>query len=200
MTNSGVSAIMLAAGLSSRMGTLKALLPWQGIPLIQFQIEQMQKAGINEIIIVLGYQAEQLREITANYDVITVTNKNYEQGKSSSIRKGAAYIKEDTEGVFVSAVDQPVSSHTLRKLSNHLKKVHAKAVIPVYQNKHGHPILFHGSLKTNLLAVNEKTKGLRNVIREHSNQIAYLPVNDSDVLLNFNNPDDYMNSLQGGLK
>ena len=182
------------------MGRLKALLPWKGIPLIAYQIEQMQKAGINEIIIVLGFKAHQLREIVSTYDVTTVFNEDFAHGKSTSIRKGASFITDDTDGIVISSVDQPVSSHTLKSLSNYLKISKAKVVIPVYQEKRGHPILFHRSIKRDLLEVNEKTEGLRNVIRKYYDQIAYVPVNDSHILLNLNDPDDYQNSLQGGLK
>lgn len=198
MTTHRISAILLAAGFSSRMGRLKALLPWQGMPLIAYQIEQMQKAGINEIIIVLGFKAHQLQEIVSTYDVTTVFNEDYAHGKSTSIQKGASCITDDTEAIVVSAVDQPVSSHTLRTLLNNLKITKAKVVIPVYQKKRGHPILFHGSIKRDLLEVNEQTKGLRHVIRKYDGQIAYVSVNDSDILLNLNSPDEYKNSLQGG--
>lgn len=200
MTTSGISAILLAAGFSSRMGRLKALLPWQGKPLISYQIEQMKIAGINEIIIVLGHQADHLRSIVSTYDVTTVFNKDFAHGKSTSIQKGAACIKDDAEGILVSAVDQPVSSQTIRTLSNYLKITKAKVAIPVYQEKRGHPILFHRSIKKDLLEVNEKTKGLRNVIRKYDGHITYVPVNDSHILLNLNSPNEYKDSLQGGVK
>lgn len=193
MTNEGgTSAILLAAGLSSRMGKLKALLPWQGLPLIQYQIEQMQDAGISEIIVVLGSQSDQLQKFIMDYDVKAVLNERYKQGKSSSIRKGAACIKNDSESILVSTVDQPVPANTLMKLQQYLKVTQAPAVIPVYQGKRGHPILFHSSLKDDLLVVTEKTKGLRNVIQKYNKQITYLTVNDPSILLNFNKPEDYM--------
>lgn len=62
MSEFKTAAILLAAGLSSRMGQLKALLPWKGRTLIQYQIEQMKQAKINEIVIVLGYQAERVQK------------------------------------------------------------------------------------------------------------------------------------------
>lgn len=194
-----MTGILLAAGFSSRMGRLKALLPWQGMPLFQYQIEQMQKAGMEKVIVVLGHKANQLQQIIAKYDVKTVINEQYAQGKSSSIRKGVAHTATDTKGILISAIDQPVSYHTLRRLTNHLSFTKAPAIIPVYQGKSGHPILFHSSLKADLLAVNEKTKGLRNIIQNHYRQIEYLKVDDPSVLLNFNKPSDYSEkSWQGG--
>ncbi|OZU87820.1 hypothetical protein CIL03_14025 [Virgibacillus indicus] len=199
MIYNGISVIVLAAGFSSRMGRLKALLPWQGIPLIQYQIEQMQKAEINEIIVVLGYQAKRIYEVIEHYNVKTVFNEHYEQGKSSSIRKGAASVNDDAEAIFVSAVDQPVSSSTLKDMTNCLKLTETRGVIPVYKGKRGHPVLFHGSLKKDLSDVKEKTMGLRNILGKNDGQITYLTVDDPSILLNFNKPDDYNNRMQGGL-
>ncbi|MFD1360450.1 nucleotidyltransferase family protein [Lentibacillus salinarum] len=192
MINSEISTILLAAGFSSRMGKLKALLPWQGIPLIQYQIEQMRKAGVNEIIVVLGYRAQLLQRIVSPFDVKTVINENYSEGKSSSIRKGASHIKHNAKGIFVSAVDQPVPSNTLQKLMKHLNITQDVAVIPVYHEKRGHPILFNGTIRNDLLAVNENTKGLRHVIQKYHKRIAYLKVNDPTILYNFNKLNDYM--------
>lgn len=196
MITTGISGILLAAGLSSRMGKLKALLPWHGVPLIQYQIEQMQNAGIKKIIVVLGHQKEELEKAIATYDVEMVFNENYKLGKSTSIQNGAAAIKkQDQAGILISSVDQPVPSDTLMKMANHLKTTQAHIVIPVFQERKGHPILFHGDLKNDLLNVNEQSKGLRQVIRTHTEKIAYLHVSDPSILLNFNNIEEYSKNI-----
>ncbi|RWR11648.1 FAD binding domain-containing protein [Siminovitchia fortis] len=188
------AGILLAAGMSSRMGQLKALLPWEGRTLIQYQIEQMKKAGTDEIIVILGYQAERLQNIISAFHVKTVINEKYEQGKSSSIRKGISSLQEEAEGIFISAVDQPVPAGVLNKMIKHLKETGAAAVIPIYKNKRGHPILFHESIKNDLLLINEETLGLRGVISKFQQQTAYLDVNDPSVLFNFNKPEEYFTS------
>ncbi|WP_430784569.1 nucleotidyltransferase family protein [Virgibacillus flavescens] len=195
MTSNRISAILLAAGFSSRMGKLKALLPWEGIPLINYQIEQLQQAGIDEIIVVLGYQSDQIKRVISKFAVKTIVNEQYEQGKSSSICKGAESISHDTEGIVVTAVDQPVPCQTLKYLILHLTSYQPAAVIPVYQGKSGHPILFHKDIRKDLLTVKEETKGMRDIIQNHHNIVAYLPVNDSAILLNFNNPSDYKGGM-----
>ncbi|MFZ3578988.1 nucleotidyltransferase family protein [Virgibacillus sp. DJP39] len=201
MSNNKFSAIVLAAGQSSRMGELKALLLWQEVPLICYQIEQLQKAGVDEIIVVLGHKAPQIKEVIEPYTVKTVFNQQYKQGKSTSIRKGVASVAVDPEGIFFLAIDQPVTCQTLKKLMEHFKRNKPAVVIPVHQGKRGHPILFHDNLKNDLLVVNEETKGLRDIIQKHHNQLAYLAVNDPAILLNFNKPSDYSNyNLRGGIQ
>ncbi len=196
MSEFKTAAILLAAGLSSRMGQLKSLLPWEGSTLIQYQIEQMKQAKINEIVIVLGYQAERIQKNISGYEVKKVINESYKKGKSSSIRMGISSLQGDAEGILISAVDQPVPTGVLKKMTNHLKESGAAVVIPMYEKRRGHPILFHGSLKPELQLIKEETMGLRSIIHKFEQQIAYLDVADPSVLLNFNKPEDYFNKRQ----
>lgn len=198
MTAGKMSAILLAAGFSSRMRRVKALLPWKGRTLIEYQIEQMMQAGFDEIIVVLGYKAEKLKNVLSPYDVKLVLNPNFAQGKTTSIRKGAAFIQKPVEVILVSAVDQPVSSRTLEVMIEHLLESKAPIAIPVYREKRGHPILFSGNVKEDLLVVNEETKGLRNVIRKYNEEVIEVPVEDEAVLWNFNHPHEYADKLRGG--
>src|SRR5699024_4891416 len=199
LNKKGMSAILLAAGFSSRMGKLKALLPWQGKTLIEYQIEQIHQARVREIVVVLGYQADQLHSVMTQYDHLKIVrNDHYKQGKSSSIRIGASNVSDNAKGIFICNVDQPVPSHTLTKMSD--KLIQSAAIIPVYENKRGHPILFHGNLKDDLLAVRENTKGLRQIVSDYAERIMYLEVQDPSILFNFNKPEDYLkNFSEGGL-
>ncbi|MFD1040250.1 NTP transferase domain-containing protein [Virgibacillus byunsanensis] len=191
MSKEHISAIVLAAGFSSRMGTLKALLPWQGIPLIQYQMEQLKNAGIVEIIMVLGHKADELAQVISPYDVKSVFNEHYRDGKSSSIKKGVSCMTDNPSGIFILAVDQPVPSFILQKMVEHFRIDQPSIVIPSYQGKRGHPILFQGNLKEELLTVNEQSKGLRKVIQTYHDEISYLDVRDPAILLNLNEPNDY---------
>jgi molybdenum cofactor cytidylyltransferase len=193
----GTAAILLAAGLSSRMGRIKALLPWKGRTLIQYQIEQLQAAGIGEVIVVLGYKAEQLLKEIAAYNVKAVINPHYEKGKSSSIRIGVSAMQSGERGILISAVDQPVPAKTIVLMFQHLQESGASVIIPAYRGKRGHPILFRCNLKSDLLHVNEETKGLRNVIHKHQDHIAFMDTNDPSVLYHFNKPEDYIKHLEG---
>lgn len=185
------SAIILAAGLSSRMGRLKGLLPWRGTTLIQYQIEQMLAAGVKDIHVVLGYKADKMIKKISPYEVNIILNEQYEQGKSSSIRKGASAIQNFSNGIFITGVDQPVPAKTLIILLKHLRETNAPVIIPTYKEKRGHPLLLAGRLHHDLLQVNEATKGLRGIIDTYKDKIAHLPVNDPSVLFNFNRLEDY---------
>lgn len=187
-----VSALLLAAGRSTRMGLLKGLLPWQGKPLIEWQIMQLQQSLIDDIIVILGYKAEQYEPLLHPYKVKTVINSVYNQGKTSSILKGLEVVTPKTEEILITAVDQPLNVNTINHMIRYMKHSGKAIVIPVHRGKRGHPILFSASLMKSLSNINENTKGLKHVIRTYSEQIAEMDTDDSYVLYNFNYPRDYV--------
>ena len=100
------SAILLAAGESSRMGRAKALLDWGGVPLIEYQARELAAAGVDDIVIVLGHDAEAVRSsVPAGARV--VVNEEYRLGRASSLRAGASALADDAGPIVVLSVDQP---------------------------------------------------------------------------------------------
>ena len=104
-----ISAIILAAGESSRMGRLKQLLPWGGTTLLDWQVREARAAGIDDVVIVLGHEMETIRASLAETDTNTrlVVNEAYLEGRASSLRRGGETVDDDAEAVFVMSVDQP---------------------------------------------------------------------------------------------
>ncbi|SDI73877.1 nucleotidyltransferase family protein [Natribacillus halophilus] len=187
-----LSALLLAAGRSQRMGTLKAALPWNGTSLIEFQVNQLQNPLISELIVVTGYKSEEIAEMIKPSHVKIVYNHRFHEGKTSSIRKGVEVINPKSKGILISAVDQPVPKHTLDLMITHFNKTNASIVVPVYKQKRGHPVLFNAHLKHELLKVNEETQGLRNIFRKFNHHVSLLEVSDPNVLLNLNTPIDFL--------
>ena len=111
-----VSAILLAAGESTRMGRQKALLPWEGTTLLEYQLDAASRVDdISEIIVVTGHEPDRITEITAMYPRAQVAhNTAYETGKVSSIKAGLAAVAPDADAILLLSVDQPRSSAILR--------------------------------------------------------------------------------------
>src|SRR3989304_325250 len=108
MSDLPISAVLLAAGESTRMVKLKALLPWKGTSLIQHQVKVLLEAGVHEVIVVLGYRAESLRPLVEAFPGATaVLNLRYRTGKSSSLRAGLRHVDPQAKAILVLAVDQP---------------------------------------------------------------------------------------------
>lgn len=187
-----VSAILLAAGRSSRMGQLKGFLPWEGKPLIEWQITQLQQSLVSEIVVVLGYEADRYKQILQPYRVRSICNTDYDEGKTSSIVQGLKAISPQAEAILVAAVDQPLREQTINRMIQHMSHTGKPIVIPVYEKKRGHPVLFSAILKEQLMQISEKTQGLKNVIRTHNEHVSELHMDDPYVSHNFNRPSDYL--------
>jgi molybdenum cofactor cytidylyltransferase len=187
------TAILLAAGRSSRMGQLKGLLDWKGKPLIKYQLEQLFSSLLDQIILVLGYQAEEYLSVIQKdtTSLMVVCNEKWEEGKSSSIRKGLHTMNRDCKAILFVNLDQPVTNKIVNQLIYSFETNSQKIHIPSCQGRRGHPVLFSSQLLGELKQVNEQTQGLRNIIRIHSNEIQLVETGDPKILYNFNSPLDY---------
>ncbi|MFH1031465.1 MAG: nucleotidyltransferase family protein [Chloroflexota bacterium] len=187
-----ISAILLAAGESTRLGKLKALLPWQGKTLLQHQINALIKAGVTEIIVVLGHQADKLSPlIETTPQIKVVRNPHYRQGKTTSIKAGLKVINPASDTILILGVDQPRSAATLKALLKHHQKTKALITIPEYRGKGGHPPIFSASLIPELMAITEEQAGLRAVINRPGREVKRLEMPSEEVLLDINTTADY---------
>ena len=192
-----IAAILLAAGESSRMGQPKQLLDWHGEPLIVAQIEALLEAGCGPVVVVLGAHAHQLRAlIPSRADVQVTTNRNWREGRASSIRAGARAVSSAREAVVVASVDQPVSPAVVRELCSVIERApDAMIVVPRYEGTNGHPPIFRSELLPELQSVTERQEGLRAIRRRHAERTIFLELDDPIVTLNLNTPDAYRSAL-----
>ncbi|RXY99669.1 nucleotidyltransferase family protein [Fictibacillus sp. S7] len=191
MTASSLSCILLAAGRSSRMNQNKALLRWQGLSLIAYQVKTIQNAGIKDVVAVLGFGAAELSRELNGSSVKIVKNNDYSSGKCSSIRIGWHGMDKNSTGVLIAAVDQPLLSEVLCQMDKLHKSDPESIIIPVHNGKRGHPILLPSLLYSELLLITEETEGLRSIIKKHHKRVKLLKTVDPRILLNLNTPDDY---------
>ncbi|WNS77394.1 nucleotidyltransferase family protein [Bacillus sp. DTU_2020_1000418_1_SI_GHA_SEK_038] len=193
-----VSAILLSAGLSSRMRPLphKGLLKWKGKTLIEHQIQMLLNSNLSEIIVVLGHEAKEFFSITNRYPVKTVFNENYLQGKCSSIIKGLQSIDCASDMILITAVDQPIDATVINQLIQSLQDSNSLIAIPINNGKRGHPILFSKNIIHALLSIREETQGLRNIIRQYENEIVEAVIDNTLVTQNINTPMDYRKALE----
>lgn len=191
-----VSAVLLAAGESTRMGRQKALLPWQGTTLLSHQVSNLLEAGVSKVVTVLGYRAETLRSSLHGIPgVITVLNLRYRTGKVSSIRAGLRQVSPEATAVLVISVDQPRSALLIRRTIQAHNEQGLLITYPVYGGRGGHPIIFSATLLPEMARIRESRYGLREVVERHRKQVLRFEVGDPDVLLDLNRPDDYQRGI-----
>jgi molybdenum cofactor cytidylyltransferase len=195
------AGLLLAAGKSTRMGCLKALLPWEGTTLLQFQLTQLERSMIDPIIIVLGYESNKLLPYVKESSAHIVWNPDYEKGKTESIKKGVLAVDDDADCFIITSVDQPVNHILLDALIHQFRQTKANIIIPVYNERRGHPILLSSKLRHEIKQLNEETHGLKAILQKRKHEIRELIVEDCSVLFNFNNEKDYEAGItKGGSK
>jgi molybdenum cofactor cytidylyltransferase len=208
MTPPPASAIILAAGESTRMGRPKALLPWGDGTLLDYHVAELRAAGVDDIVVVLGHGAEAIRpRVPAGVRV--AVNNAYREGRASSLRAGAAAVADDSGPIIVLNVDQPRPRRVFERLLREHREAKALVTLPVSDGQRGHPAVLAAALRPELRAATEEAQGLRGIIAAHED--ALRPVHyamvqhesamgDLDltaliVRLDLDTPEDYENAL-----
>jgi molybdenum cofactor cytidylyltransferase len=188
-----VSAILLAAGSSRRMGQLKQLLPLGDKPIIRHCLDYLIAAGIKNIVAVLGYHGEEVLAAIQEMPVQIVLNKNQESDMAESVRIGLSAVTEYSAGVMVCLSDHPlILVETLKSLMQYFLETPDKIIIPLYKEKRGHPTLFPRHI------IEEICEGgtLRDIVNRDSNRIRLLDVQDEGVILDIDTKEDYEKILK----
>lgn len=140
-----ISAIVLAAGQSTRMGEQnKLLLPFRGTTLIEHMVDVVTRSPVGETLVVLGHEAERVRPLLAGRPVRVVDNADYAEGQASSIRAGLAQVSPGARGVMVCLTDQPLLEPAdLERLIAAFEGARDRSiVVPLHRGQRGNPVLF----------------------------------------------------------
>lgn len=194
-----VAALLLAAGESTRMGSPKPLLAWDGQTLIEYQITELLAAGADEVVAVLGHRAEEVRPYAERAGARVVVNEAYREGRSGSIRTGAAALPDGVGAIILLNVDQPRPRDITRALIQAHDRGGNLITVPAYRRRRGHPAVISGDLLNELRAVEEASEGLRAVMQRHAADRVELAIEDPSVLLDMNLPSDYEAARSDGL-
>jgi molybdenum cofactor cytidylyltransferase len=185
-----LAAVILSAGASSRMGRPKALLPYREGTFLEHLIEVTSHPRIGLTRVVLGAGAEVIRTIAKLDPSVVVLNPAWEQGQLSSIRAGLRSLDGiDTDGIVLCPVDHPlVSARLVSDLIERFYEGKKAIVLPTYNARRGHPVIFSRSLFGELLAAPED-QGARSVVWAHAGDVLEVPTDEEGVVLNLNDPD-----------
>ncbi len=179
------AAIILAAGLSTRMGQCKTLLSWQGQTLLTYQLAQWQAANVQPIVVLGPHNAHRQTDC----DGCAIINPNPSHGKASSILTGLAKLPNNVIGIFISAIDQPRPADLYRQLITAHSQHNPDITAPCHDGKLGHPLLFDARLLPQLLAISDETLGVRAVVQQCDRiyRVRYSEI----VLMDLNTPEQY---------
>ncbi|MHB8778035.1 MAG: nucleotidyltransferase family protein [Anaerolineales bacterium] len=187
-----ITAIILAAGESKRMGEPKMLMPWGKSTVLQTVISTFQASGIKDILVVTGGARQQI-EVLIGKTVQTVFNEDYKNGEMlSSIQLGLSVKMREASAALICLGDQPqVEERSVRSICNAFLETKSQIVVPSYQMQRGHPWLVARSLWDELLAM-KSPKTPRDFLKKHARTIHYVLVNTPSVIADLDTPEDYL--------
>lgn len=190
----GVSAVVLAAGRSERMGEPKQMLRLGSRSMLEQTLENVRASGVDEIVLVLGFASEAIRrELSESLldGVRVVVNEKYESGMASSLRAGLTAVSPAMKAALIVLADQPsVRSETMGHIIDAYCESAAKIVVPYYKGRRGNPVLLDRSVFSEAMAL-EGDVGCRAIFAKHPEAMASVEVDDPAILADIDTRDDY---------
>lgn len=179
--------MVLAAGYSSRMNGFKPLLPLGGVPALEAAMRLFREAGLEEILVVVGHRAEELRPLVERAGARAVLNPHFDQGMFTSVRAGAAALPATVAACFVLPVDTPlVRPQTIRQMAAAFER--GRILYPVFAGQRGHPPL----VAADILREAETSSGpLSALLALHAKDAGDLAVADEAIHLDMDTAGDY---------
>ncbi len=188
-----ISALLLAAGSSTRMGQPKALLPLQDKPALLHCLTPLVHGLVWDMIIVLGPDSKAAAAHVENMSVKLMFNTLPGSDMAKSVRLGLAGMNPRSVGALICLVDHPlVQAETIRQIIGAALAAPERIVIPTFEGRRGHPTYFPKGLLTEVY----QGFNLRQIIERHPEQATLVPVADEGVVLDMDTPADYRKICQ----
>lgn len=188
---SKLGTIIVAAGYSSRMQKFKPLLPLKDKTVIENTIDSFLEAGVNNIIVVLGHNADLIKPILEQKKVKWVYNPNYDEGMYTSIKVGVEELDHNLEGFFMMPADIPfVKPETVKLISKVFLESEQLIVYPVKDGRRGHPPLISTKLSHDILSY-DGTGGLKALLNRFNSEAYHLEVEDEGILIDLDTFETY---------
>lgn len=186
-----IAGLIVAGGYSSRMGAFKPLLPLGDKTVLEMAVDSLQQGGIQDVRVVVGYQAEKLIPILKTMPVTIIKNENYDKGMFSSIAAGVASLAKACEAFFLLPGDIPlIRQYSIRELLHVYRKTRSPVVYPVYKGVRGHPPLIAAECFAHILnGMGEG--GLRDILYGFESRSIEVELADQGILVDIDTPEDY---------
>lgn len=183
-----VGAVIVAAGLSSRMGSFKPMLPWGNTTVIREIIQKFKQAGVEKIVVVTGFRGEQLEQHLEGLQVQCIRNEYYDKSQMfDSAKIGFSELAGICQKVFFMPTDIPLFQvQTLKDLI----QSNAELICPSWQRRKGHPLLMSDQILTHCIHYTGE-QGLHGALASCGTPMEYLNVDDWGILYDMDTRQDY---------
>jgi len=193
---SRISAVLLGAGESKRMGFDKLSLPWRRKTVLKHCLETLLRSKVQEVVIVLSHRNKEIKHLFQGQKVKIVVNPYSKRGMSTSIRKGLEAVHPRSDGILIALGDQPfLKRRTINALIRAFDQGREGIIIPSFQGRKGHPVIFHRRYKEELRKLKGDVGG-RSIVDRHPGDIRVLPIKSVGVVKDIDTWQDYRRELR----
>jgi molybdenum cofactor cytidylyltransferase len=187
-----ISLIVLAAGKSTRMKENKLLLKINGDTLIEHVVKHAKESSVDEVVVVLGYEASKIRERLAKINCKLTVNQNYMKGQSESVKVGLSTVSNNAEAVMILPADVAlIDPQSINRVVEEYRRSKSRIVIASHKRRSGHPILLDRSLFPEASRIDEETHGLKAAINRHRAEVKYVEAGTDNVLIDIDTREEF---------
>jgi molybdenum cofactor cytidylyltransferase len=195
-----IVAVVLSAGESNRMGRPKALLPIDGVRFVEKIVLTLKSTNVGNIVVVLGHNAEEMREKIGDLPVTILINRDYQHGQLSSLQVAIRHLESSggpVDGILVHLVDHPyIEAKLVNLMIDRFYETQRLIVVPRFQGRRGHPVIFARALFAELLAAGTE-QGAKPVVHAHRDDTLEIDTDDKGVLIDIDTPEEYRLHVKG---
>ncbi len=185
-----VSAVILAAGLSRRMGEKKLTLMLDGYPLVEHVMNNLEVSDIDNIVLVYSEHTKEIKQIADRHGIRSILNEDAQLGLSTSVKKGLSEVS-GSKGVMFLLGDQPfIETEDINKLIHHARENKDKIIVPISYEGKGNPIIFPEKYYSEIQTI-DGDQGARQVLKKHEDQIVFVEVSKSRIHFDVDTAADY---------
>lgn len=185
-----IGAVILAAGMSTRMGESKLSLMLDGMPIVEHVISNVEVSDVDEIVLVYSRFTQPVAAIARRHGISAVNNEDAEKGLSTSVKRGLAELL-GAEAVMFFLGDQPfIETNDINRLVEHFKMNRGKIVVPINYGGRGNPVIFPEKYFSEILTI-EGDKGARKLLDKYEDEVIFVEVKESKIQFDIDTTDDF---------
>ncbi|MDI6764544.1 MAG: molybdenum cofactor cytidylyltransferase [Thermodesulfobacteriota bacterium] len=191
-----VSAILLGAGESKRMGRDKLFLPWGKETIFEHCLQSLLCSRVNEVVVVVNSRMKEMAERLKKKKIKVIINPDYRKGMSGSIRYGMKAIDSQSDGILIALGDQPfLKRRTIDALIGAFRRGEGEIIVPSFRGRRGHPVIFHRKYEEELLRLRGDAGG-KTIMMKHPEDVRIIPVKSEGVIRDIDTWGDYRKVLR----
>ena len=177
-----IAGLVLAAGMSTRMGRNKLLIEINGRPMVAHAADAALAAGLDPVVVITGHDAANVRAALADRDVVCIHNPDFVTGMLGSLKAGIRALPDEAEGAVVCLGDMPdvTAAHVTRLLAafDGARRI----CVPTSHGRRGHPVVLGRAHFPEILSLPNEV-GARDVVRAHPEAVRQIDMDGDEAIL-----------------